>query len=200
MCVVTKSRPELKMGHVGSKTSSSGQLLNRPYVLSRRHSFDSVFMKRCQNDFLTLNKHLSRRAMLSNDSSCYPFFFLFLYYMLIIKICVGVFSGIFKARMLKLGIHMDNELLYCSIENGTPCSYSSLYLSIFYPVFFVFVFRLLRICVTVFFANYLLLLIYSSALLKQCSGAIVRFSDSSSLSNFLSFHTLNDEILRQRFL
>ena len=50
----------------------------------------------------------------------------------------------------------------------------------FYPVFFVFVFRLFRICVTVFFATYLLLLLYSNALLKQCSGAIVRFSDSSS--------------------
>ena len=33
--------------------------------------------------------------------------------------------------MLKLGIHMDNELLYCGIENWTPCSYSFLYLSIF---------------------------------------------------------------------
>ena len=33
--------------------------------------------------------------------------------------------------MLKLGIRMDNELLYCGIENGTPCSYSSLYLTIF---------------------------------------------------------------------
>ena len=51
--------------------------------------------------------------------------------MLTLKSCVGVFSGIFKARMLKLGIHMDNELLHCSIENQTPCSYSSLYLSIF---------------------------------------------------------------------
>ena len=60
-----------------------------------------------------------------------------------------------------------------------------LYLSMFYPVFFVNVFRVFRICVTVFFAayffaTYLLLLLYSSALLKQCSGAIVRFSDSSS--------------------
>ena len=44
---------------------------------------------------------------------------------------VGVFSGTFKARMLKLGIHMDNELLYYGIENQTSCSYSSLYLSIF---------------------------------------------------------------------
>ena len=68
--------------------------------------------------------------------------------------------------MLKLGIHMDIELLYNGIENRTPCSYFSLSLSIFYPVFFVFVFRLLRICVTVFFATYLLLLVYSSALLK----------------------------------
>ena len=33
--------------------------------------------------------------------------------------------------MLKLGIPMDNELLYCGIENRAPCSYSSLYLSIF---------------------------------------------------------------------
>ena len=57
---------------------------------------------------------------------------------------------------------------------------NQLYLSIFYPIFFVFVYRLFRIRVTVFFATYLLLLLYNSALLKQCSGAIVRFSDSSS--------------------
>ena len=33
--------------------------------------------------------------------------------------------------MLKLGIHVDNEVLYYGIENQTPCCYSSLYLSIF---------------------------------------------------------------------
>ena len=71
MCVVIKSRPEFKMGHVGSKTRSLGQFLEKPCVLSRRHSFDPVFMKLCQNDFLTLNKCLSRRAMLSDDSSCF---------------------------------------------------------------------------------------------------------------------------------
>ena len=49
--------------------------------------------------------------------------------MLTFKICVEVFSGTFKARMLKLCIHIDNELLYCGIENRIPCS--SLYLSIF---------------------------------------------------------------------
>ena len=85
--------------------------------------------------------------------------------------------------MLNHGIHMDNEFLYYGIENRTPCPYSSLYLSNFYPVFFVFVLRLLRICVTVFFATYVLLhihIVYSSALLKQCSGAIVSLSVSPS--------------------
>ena len=99
------------------------------------------------------------------------------------NLCWSFFSGIFKARMLKLGIHMDNILLYYWIENQTLCFYFSF---ICYSVFFVFVFRLLRICVTIFFATYLLLLIYSSALLKQCSGAIVRVSDSSS---FFSYKT-----------
>ena len=51
--------------------------------------------------------------------------------MLILKFCVRVFSGIVEARILKLCIHMDNELLDCWIENQTFYSYSSLYLSIF---------------------------------------------------------------------
>ena len=51
--------------------------------------------------------------------------------MFTLKICFGVFSGTLKARMLKLGIHIDNELLYCGIDDQTLCSYSSLYLSIF---------------------------------------------------------------------
>ena len=58
MFIVTKSRPELKMGHVGSNTRSLGQFLEKPCVLSRRHSFDPIFMKLCQNDFLTLNSPL----------------------------------------------------------------------------------------------------------------------------------------------
>ena len=77
----------------------------------------------------------------------YPFFSLSLYYMLTLKICVGVFSGTLKARMLKLGIHIDNELLYCRIENRTPCYYSSLYLSIFLSFMAKFVLQFsLEIC------------------------------------------------------
>ena len=33
--------------------------------------------------------------------------------------------------MLKLSIHVDNELLYCGIEIRNLCLYTSLYLSIF---------------------------------------------------------------------
>ena len=57
--------------------------------------------------------------------------------------------------MLKLGIQMDNEL-YCGTENWTHCSFSSLYCSyfiIYLSCFLVFVFRLLKICVTVFLCN-----------------------------------------------
>ena len=61
----------------------------------------------------------------------YPFFFLSLYDMLTLKMCVRVFSGTIITRILKLVIHTANELLYCGIEIRTPCSYSSLYLSIF---------------------------------------------------------------------
>ena len=43
-------------------------------------------------------------------------FLTFLILQVYIKIFyVGVFSGTFKARMLKLGILIDNELLYCGI-------------------------------------------------------------------------------------
>ena len=61
----------------------------------------------------------------------HPFFFLSPNYKLTLKIRVGVISGTCKARMLKLCIPMDNELLCSGIENLTPCFYSSLYLSIF---------------------------------------------------------------------
>ena len=52
---------------------------------------------------------------------------------------VGVFSKTFKARMLKLGMHMDNELLYCGIWNRTPS------LKFFCFFFFFFFFCLLRL-------------------------------------------------------
>ena len=90
----------------------------------------------------------------------YPFFFLFLYYTLTLKFCVRVFSGFFKARIVKLGTLMANELLYCVVGLRIKLfafilPFIALTLLFIYSVFFVFVFRLLKICVTVFFATHL---------------------------------------------
>ena len=49
MFISIKSRPGLKLGHVGAKTRSEGQLLEKPCELSSRHSFDPVFIKLCQD-------------------------------------------------------------------------------------------------------------------------------------------------------
>ena len=42
------SRSELKLGHVRSKTRSLGQILEKPCVHSKGHSFYSKVMKLCQ--------------------------------------------------------------------------------------------------------------------------------------------------------
>ena len=49
MLIPIKSRSSLKLGHVGTKTRSLGQILEKPCVHSRGHSFDPKFMKLCQN-------------------------------------------------------------------------------------------------------------------------------------------------------
>ena len=92
-----------------------------------------------------------------------------------IKICVRVFSGLFKARMLKLGIHMDNELLYYELR----IKLLAIFLLFICPFFIQFSLFLCLDCLE-FVLQFSLQLIYcsfySSALLKQCSGAIVRFA------------------------
>ena len=50
-----------------------------------------------------------------------------------LKTCVTVFLGTIEARILKRGIHIDNELMYHVIESQAHCLYFSLYLSIFLP-------------------------------------------------------------------
>ena len=43
------SRSSSKLGHVGSKTRSLGQILEKPCVQARGHRFDSKVMKLYQN-------------------------------------------------------------------------------------------------------------------------------------------------------
>ena len=49
MFVLIKSRTSLKVGHVGSKTRSLGQILEKPCVRSRSHIFSPIIMKLWQN-------------------------------------------------------------------------------------------------------------------------------------------------------
>ena len=48
MLIIIISRSSSKLGHVGSKTRLLGQILEKPCVHSRRHSFYPKFMKLCQ--------------------------------------------------------------------------------------------------------------------------------------------------------
>ena len=77
---------------------------------------------------------LRLRIMALIFSIFHPFFFLPANYKLTLKIRVRVFSGTFKARILELCLYMDNEYLYCGIENQIPCFCSSL-LFIHFSVF-----------------------------------------------------------------
>ena len=49
MLIIIISRSSSKLGHVGSKTRLLGQILEKPCVHSKEHSFDPKFMKVCQN-------------------------------------------------------------------------------------------------------------------------------------------------------
>ena len=49
MLMIIISRSRSKLGHVGSKTRSLGQTLEKPCVHSRGHRFDHKFIKLCQN-------------------------------------------------------------------------------------------------------------------------------------------------------
>ena len=49
MLVLMKYQTGLKMGHVGSKTRSLGQILEKPCVRSRGHFFSPIILKLGQN-------------------------------------------------------------------------------------------------------------------------------------------------------
>ena len=49
MFVSVKSRTSLKLGHVGSKTMSLGQILEKPCVHSRGHILSPILLKLGQN-------------------------------------------------------------------------------------------------------------------------------------------------------
>ena len=55
--VLIKSCTKVKMGHVGSKTRSLGQILEKPCVCCRGHIFNPIIMKFGQNVCLDVVSH-----------------------------------------------------------------------------------------------------------------------------------------------
>ena len=49
MLISVKSMSYLKLGHIGFKTRSPGQIIEKSCVHTRGHSIDQKFMKFCQN-------------------------------------------------------------------------------------------------------------------------------------------------------
>ena len=49
MFVMMKAQTSSKMGHVGSKTRSIGQILEKPCLRSVGHIFSLIIIKLCQN-------------------------------------------------------------------------------------------------------------------------------------------------------
>ena len=53
----------LKMGHVGSKTRSLGQMIEKPCVRSRGHIYSPKIMKLVENAFLDeISKEFEKRS------------------------------------------------------------------------------------------------------------------------------------------
>ena len=106
-----------------------------------------------------------------------------------------------QARMIIFGMQVDDDLLYHGIENQPSPAYSSLYLSNFLSFH-----TLMKIFVKDFSTTMQgRMLIFGMqvdddllyhGIENQSSPAY----SSLYLSNFLSIHTLNNDIFRQRFL
>ena len=112
--------------------------------------------------------------------SLFLFFPLFIHFLSFLDNFCHIFSGTSKSRHLIYSImYTDKQIKSSCIVIVTKRITAPIYISNFFLLFFC-IQTAENLCYS-FFATFLLLLIYSRALLKQCSGAIVRFSDSSSL-------------------
>ena len=107
MFVLMKSQMSLKMGYVGSKTMSLGQMLEKPCVRSRGHIFCPIIMKLVDNNFL--DKISDNKRSLSQ---------------ILEKPCVLCRGHIFCPIIMKLGqnIYLDEisdefENWSCQVKN-----------------------------------------------------------------------------------
>ena len=118
------------------------------------------------------------------------------------KFFVKDFCKPVQARVVIFGMQVDNDVLYRGIAKQPSPAYSSLYLSNFLSFHTLNDEILVKdFCETVqarvvIFGEQVDNDVLYRGIANQPSPAY----SSLYLSNFLSFHTLNDEIFRQRFL
>ena len=117
------------------------------------------------------------------------------------KVFVKDFCETVQARVVIFGMQVDNDILYGGIVNQPSHVYSSLYLSIFFLSVLLIMIFCKDFSETVQ-AGVVIICMQNDNDVLYCGIAIQLFHAYSSqyLSNFLSFHTLNHEIFRQRFL
>ena len=118
------------------------------------------------------------------------------------KFFVKDFCETVQARVFIFGMQVDNDALYRGIANQPSPAYSSLYLSNFLS------FHTLNdeiyvkgFCETVQARVFIFgMQVDNDVLYCEIANQPSPAYSSLYLSNFLSFHTLNDEIFRLRFL
>ena len=106
-----------------------------------------------------------------------------------------------QARVVIFGKQVDNDVLHCGIANQPSHAYSSLHLSNFLSIFLIMKFFVKDFYETVQVRVFMFGMQVDNGVLyfgiaNQPSHAYY----SLFLSNFLSFHILNNEIFRQTFL
>ena len=92
-----KSRTSLKMGHVGSKTRSPGQIFEKLYVHSRDHIFSPIIMKLGQNVFLMKSRTSLKMGHVESKTRSLVQMFE--------KPCVRSKGHIFCLIIMKFGLH-----------------------------------------------------------------------------------------------
>ena len=118
------------------------------------------------------------------------------------KFFVKDFSETMQARVFIFGMQVDNDVLYRGIANQSSPAYSSLYLS----NFFLSILSTMKIfvkgfCETVQAGVVIFgMQVDNDVLYRGIANRSSPTYSSLYLSNFLSFHTLNDEIFRQGLL
>ena len=98
------------MGHVGSKTSSVGQILEKPLVRSRDHLFSSIIMKLGQNVLMKCLTSMKIGYIGSKTSSVGQ---------ILEKPCVLSRGHIFGPIIMKLDQNVCLDVISDEFENGS---------------------------------------------------------------------------------